>query len=136
MDYEGYLVVLFCEDLAASTTFYVDGVGFRAGHADEHSAGLHIGERFILLLDHHGARDAIGESRVDLSRSRGARQFLVLSVPNVDLATEELARRGVEILEPPEDRWWGLRCAYFADPDGNMWEIHSPVETSGSADQS
>lgn len=31
--------------------------------------------------------------------------------------------RGVELLNGPMDREWGVRTACFADPAGNVWEI-------------
>ena len=42
-------------------------------------------------------------------------------------AYQQLKARGVEFLRPPADQPWGLRTSYFADPDGNFWEINSPV---------
>ena len=35
----------------------------------------------------------------------------------------ELARRGVELINGPMDRPWGVRTACFADPAGHIWEI-------------
>jgi uncharacterized glyoxalase superfamily protein PhnB len=40
---------------------------------------------------------------------------------------QELSAKGVEFIRPPEDRSWGLRCAHFKDPDGHVWEIHTPL---------
>ena len=31
--------------------------------------------------------------------------------------------RGVELLNGPLDREWGVRTAAFADPDGHVWEV-------------
>ena len=46
---------------------------------------------------------------------------------DVDAAYEALKARGVSLLRPPTDRPWGLRTAHFADPEGNLWEIHQPI---------
>jgi uncharacterized glyoxalase superfamily protein PhnB len=44
-------------------------------------------------------------------------------VANVDNVCEELARRGVTLLNGPLDRPWGIRTASFVDPGGHIWEI-------------
>ena len=35
----------------------------------------------------------------------------------------ELASRGVELLNGPIDRAWGMRTASFMDPAGHIWEV-------------
>ena len=37
--------------------------------------------------------------------------------------TDELKSRGVELLNGPIDRPWGIRTASFRDPGGHIWEI-------------
>ena len=37
-----------------------------------------------------------------------------------------LERRGVELLNGPMDRPWGLRTANFRDPAGYIWELAGP----------
>ena len=59
----------------------------------------------------------------DLGRARDFYQ----NVMGLEYAYAELRSRGTQFLRVPEDRPWGLRCAHFKDPDGNIWEIHSPV---------
>ena len=41
----------------------------------------------------------------------------------VDSTIVELRAKGAEITKEPEDASWGGRSAYFADPEGNLWEI-------------
>ncbi len=36
---------------------------------------------------------------------------------------QELSNRGVELLNGPIDREWGMRTAAFEDPDGHVWEV-------------
>jgi catechol 2,3-dioxygenase-like lactoylglutathione lyase family enzyme len=38
---------------------------------------------------------------------------------------DELVAKGVEIKEPPRVYEWNATCIYFADPDGNTWEVYS-----------
>ena len=53
----------------------------------------------------------------------GSRVQLTLEVDDVDATCAELARRGVELLNGPLDRPWGVRTATFRDPAGHIWEI-------------
>jgi uncharacterized glyoxalase superfamily protein PhnB len=53
----------------------------------------------------------------------GVRFQFTLEVDDVDAMCEELRGRGVEILNGPIDRPWGIRTASFRDPGGHIWEI-------------
>ena len=44
-------------------------------------------------------------------------------IEDADAVIGNLADRGVELLNGPIDRAWGLRTAAFADPDGHVWEV-------------
>jgi uncharacterized glyoxalase superfamily protein PhnB len=46
-----------------------------------------------------------------------------LAVDDVDAMCAELIGRGVELLNGPMDRPWGIRTASFRDPGGYIWEI-------------
>ena len=52
--------------------------------------------------------------------------------PLVDRA----ARAGARVIKAPHDVFWGGHIAYFADPDGHVWEIahnpHSPLGQDGA----
>jgi catechol 2,3-dioxygenase-like lactoylglutathione lyase family enzyme len=41
----------------------------------------------------------------------------------VDRVLEAVAQGGAHILKPAEAAFWGGRSGYFADPDGNAWEV-------------
>ena len=41
----------------------------------------------------------------------------------VDAIFDEAIRAGAEPTNPPEETAWGGYAAYFADPDGHLWEI-------------
>ena len=49
--------------------------------------------------------------------------MLSIGVDDVDATHATLLERGVEILNGPMDRPWGLRSVSFADPDGHVWEF-------------
>lgn len=41
----------------------------------------------------------------------------------VDATIAELRALGVTVTKEPREESWGGRSAYFADPEGNLWEI-------------
>jgi uncharacterized glyoxalase superfamily protein PhnB len=53
----------------------------------------------------------------------GVRFQFTLGVDDVDAKSKELQERGVELLNGPVDRPWGIRTASFRDPGGHIWEI-------------
>jgi uncharacterized glyoxalase superfamily protein PhnB len=48
---------------------------------------------------------------------------LSIFVDDVDAVWADLAGRGVEFVNGPMDREWGMRTACFADPGGHIWEL-------------
>jgi uncharacterized glyoxalase superfamily protein PhnB len=53
----------------------------------------------------------------------GVRMVISRDVEDVDATCEPLAAQGVELLNGPMDRPWGIRTASFRDPAGHIWEI-------------
>lgn len=53
---------------------------------------------------------------------------LTLATPaQVDALFDDLRSKGVRILKEPQAVFWGGYSGYFADPDGNAWEVaHNP----------
>jgi lactoylglutathione lyase len=127
LTFEGYVMVLFVRDLHRAREFYENVMGLEVQHSDDAGAAFRIDPDTLLILDHAGAGDLLSPGDVDHESARGARSVIATGVADVDAAYEELRSRGVEFIRAPEDRDWGLRCAHFKDPDGNVWEIHAPV---------
>ena len=80
-----------------------------------------------MLISHDTADNLLSASDVDHGPARGAHFVMATEVGDVDAAYEELRAKNVQFLRAPEDRPWGLRCAPFKDPAGNVWEIHADV---------
>jgi uncharacterized glyoxalase superfamily protein PhnB len=76
----------------------------------------------INLLESPAEHDLIAPATVAGAES-GARFQFTIEVEHVDSACEELARRGVTLLNGPVDRPWGIRTASFVDPGGHIWEV-------------
>jgi catechol 2,3-dioxygenase-like lactoylglutathione lyase family enzyme len=115
-------ITLFVEDLAATRQFYEDVFGLPIHYKDDNSAVFRFGDTLINLLAVSEAPGLIAPAAV-ASRDAGARFQFTLGVDDVDAMCAELQARGVELLNGPIDRPWGIRTAAFRDPAGHIWEI-------------
>jgi uncharacterized glyoxalase superfamily protein PhnB len=91
-------------------------------YRDDNSSVFKFGETLINLLQVTRAPGLIAPATV-ASPDDGARFQFTLGVDDVDAMCEVLAKRGVELLNGPIDRPWGIRTASFRDPGGHIWEI-------------
>ena len=115
-------ITLFAEDLAATKRFYVDVFGLPVHYEDDASAVFNFGNTLINLLTATEAVALIAPAAI-APPDAGARYQFTITVDDVDATCEELRRRGVELLNGPIDRPWGIRTACFRDPAGHIWEI-------------
>jgi catechol 2,3-dioxygenase-like lactoylglutathione lyase family enzyme len=115
-------ITLFVEDLAACRQFYREVFGLPVHFEDDASAVFKFGESLVNLLRVTAANELITPARV-AGPDAGARMQFTLEVADVDAVCEELQRRGVQLLNGPMDRPWGIRTASFQDPAGHIWEI-------------
>ena len=115
-------ITLFVEDVEAAKRFYGEVFGLPIVFADDNSAVFDFGNTIINLLQDTAARVLI-EPAVVARREAGSRLQLTITVDDVDAMCADLATRGVELLNGPMDRPWGVRTASFSDPGGHIWEI-------------
>jgi len=76
----------------------------------------------VNVLKLPAARDLIAPAPV-AERETGSHFQLTVWVDDADAVCAELATRGVELLNGPMNRAWGMRTASFTDPDGHIWEV-------------
>jgi catechol 2,3-dioxygenase-like lactoylglutathione lyase family enzyme len=117
-----YAVTLFVEDLSATKQFYLKVFGLPVMFEDNNSAVFKFGDTLVNLLKITVAGELIEPATV-ASRQAGSRFVFTIAVDNVDAMCAELTARGVELLNGPMDRPWGIRTASFMDPGGHIWEI-------------
>ena len=115
-------ITLFVEDVEAAKRFYREVFGLPVHFEDPDSAVFDFGGTLVNLLKVTEADELIGPAQV-ASADAGARMQFTIQVDDVDAVCAELSRRGVELLNGPIDRPWGVRTAAFRDPDGHIWEI-------------
>ncbi len=113
---------LFVEDLAATKRFYQQVFDVPLVFEDESSAAFDFGNVIVNLLVAGQAPELIDPAPV-APAGAGSRFQLTITVDDVDAVCAELVRRGVDLLNGPIDRPWGIRTAAFRDPAGHVWEI-------------
>ena len=115
-------ITLFVEDLEASKAFYGSVFDRRVMFEDDDSAVFNFESSVVNLLKTSKVSELIEPAQM-APRDAGSRVVFTLGVDDVDRMCADLGSRGVELLNGPMDRPWGVRTASFRDPDGYVWEI-------------
>ena len=117
-----YAITLFTEDLETTRQFYLKIFGLPVVYEDANSCVFKFGDTLINLLKTTSAKELIEPAAV-ASPEAGSRLVFTIAVEDVDAMCTELTARGVNLLNGPMDRPWGIRTASFMDPGGHIWEI-------------
>jgi catechol 2,3-dioxygenase-like lactoylglutathione lyase family enzyme len=115
-------ITLFVEDLPGAKEFYGKVFGLPVFYEDDNSAVFKFESTLINLLKITEADELIRPAKV-ASQAAGSRFVFTITVDDVDSMCAELTARGVNLLNGPMDRPWGIRTASFMDPAGHIWEI-------------
>jgi catechol 2,3-dioxygenase-like lactoylglutathione lyase family enzyme len=115
-------ITLFVEDLEATKAFYREVFGLPVAFEDDDSAVFKFSNMLVNLLKATAAPELIEPAAVAPPES-GSRFQFTIDVEDVDAMCLELAAHGVDLLNGPIDRPWGVRTASFRDPAGHIWEI-------------
>jgi catechol 2,3-dioxygenase-like lactoylglutathione lyase family enzyme len=117
-----FAITLFVEDLPAAKRFYREVFQIPVHFEDQESTTFRFGDTLVNLLKASEAPGLVAPAPV-AERDAGVRFQFTLFVDEVDPVVENLKARGVELLNGPMDRPWGIRTASFRDPGGHVWEI-------------
>ena len=119
-------ITLFVEDPQRSKAFYEKVFEAPLVFEDENSAAVRFENTIINLLARPEAPELIAPAAVG-GPDAGARSQFTIFVEDANAVCTELASRGVELLNGPIDRVWGMRTAAFEDPDGHVWEVAQQI---------
>jgi lactoylglutathione lyase len=119
-------ITMFVADHDRAKSFYETTFDAVPVYEDEHAIAFKFGNMIVNLLVTSEAHALIAPAVV-AGQDAGSRFQLTIGVNDTDAVCEELARRGVELLNGPIDRPWGMRTAAFADPDGHIWEVAAKI---------
>ena len=115
-------ITLFVEDLDNAKSFYKEAFGLSTYFEDPQSVVFKFGDTLINLLNEPAVPELISPATL-APRTAGSRVQFTITVDDVDAKCADLVGRGVELLNGPIDRPWGIRTASFVDPNGYIWEI-------------
>jgi catechol 2,3-dioxygenase-like lactoylglutathione lyase family enzyme len=121
-------ITMFIEDRDRAKAFYERALDASPVYEDDNSVVFKLENMVVNLLLSREAHDLIQPAPV-AEPGTGSRFQLTVWVDDTDAACRELGRRGIELLNGPMDRPWGLRTAAFADPDGHVWEVAAEIRT-------
>ncbi|HKV10400.1 MAG TPA: VOC family protein [Thermoanaerobaculia bacterium] len=114
--------VLAVRDLAVSTRYYTDVLGFDQDPIEAEGWSFLTKDNFKLMLgecpDEKPAADLGNHS-----------YFVYLYVDELDQFYEEVTSRGAEVLSKPADKPWGLREFGLRTPDGHRITCGQPIKT-------
>ena len=121
------LVTLGVENVPAATRFY-EALGLKKSHiSGESVAFFQLGPTVLALFGREAAREDgnigavwTGNGGITLAQNVG-------SEAEVDALVARAGAAGATILKEPQRAFWGGYHGFFADPDGNVWEVaHNP----------
>ena len=122
--------VLIVKDLGKSRAFYGDTLGLKVLFEDDVSTGYQMADHDFLVLQETAAAQMMSEEAVGIGQAGAHRVLLCTEVENVDETYRTLLDKGINCLKEPRSQAWGRRTAYFADPEGNLWEIYHHLPES------
>ena len=125
MDWKLELIILPVTDVDRARDFYANQIGFHVDH--DHVVSDEV--RFVQLTPPgSGCSIAIGKGLTDAEP--GSVQGLQIVVDDIEAARAQLLENGVDV-GPVDVQPWG-HFLYFADPDGNRWNIqYMPYRNQG-----
>jgi glyoxylase I family protein len=119
-------IVLLCEHMAETRTFYLDVMKFPLDTDRESWVSFRVGSG-LLTLKPRGPGLAWDDGPA-VAGSASVQLAFRVPPPAVDDWHAELVARGVPILSPPKDlAGWRHRTIFFRDPEANIIEIYAEI---------
>lgn len=116
--------VIFVQDVEKCVVFYRDVLGLEVTDVDPVSCAFRLEGQDFVVLHRSAAAEMVGDIALAGQPEIGHRVLLCAGVDDVDTVYNALTAKGVTFVKPPKDQAWGRRTAYFADPEGNLWELY------------
>ena len=123
-------ITMFIEDVQRSKVFYEQVFDAEAVYEDESAVAFPFANMIVNLLKTDAAHELIEPAAVG-GRDADHRFQLTIGVDDVDSTCCQLSAKGIELLNGPMDREWGVRTASFMDPDGHIWEVAANISQDG-----
>jgi uncharacterized protein len=119
-----HLVTLGVRDFEASKKFYMEILGWKPSSNSNDDITFFQAGGIILSIYQ---REKLAKDALVDPEGHGFAGFTLAhntqSEAEVDEIIHDLKTKGVNILKEPQKVSWGGYSSYFADPDGNCWEV-------------
>ena len=116
------IITLGNSDLAKSTKFYTD-LGFTPQPGNTQISFFELHGTWLALFPNGKLAEDAKVSPTENGFKGFTLAHNVKSKAEVDQIMQLAQEIGAKITDPAHDRTWGGYSGYFADPDGNLWEI-------------
>lgn len=129
------MITLGVRDLARATRFYEQGLGFPRMESPPEVAFFTLNGTWLGLY----GRDALAEDATVPAAGSGFAGFALAhnvdSEARVEAVIQQAVDAGATLVKPAQKVFWGGYSGYFADPEGNLWEVaHNPFFWIGPTD--
>lgn len=135
MDQRVSMIMTGARDVARLRAFYEQGLGWKPwGPSSPMSAMYTVGHSVLVFLN----ADYLAKERGEpvAAGSQTSLAVFVGSKREVDETFQRALAAGAKATSAVRDRDGGLYTGYFADPEGNSWEVvwspHMPLDAQGA----
>lgn len=119
-----HIVTLGVKDFETSKKFYAETLGWKPSSNSSDDIMFFQAGGIVLALF---PRAELAKDAMVASKGSGFAGFTLAynarSEAEVDEIIRDLKSKGVKFLKEPQKVFWGGYSSYFADPDGNCWEV-------------
>jgi uncharacterized protein len=126
------LITLAVEDMSRSAAFY-ESLGWKQVESPDGVVAFDLIGQTLGLYPRAMLAADMGMQEADITGFSGITLAHNVSVrEDVAALFTSALQAGARAIKPPHDIFWGGHIAYFADPDGHVWEIaHNPFSALG-----
>ena len=114
MSVQRCFIDILSPDLTATRDFYVELLGFRATFTSDWFVDLAAPDQPLLEIG------ILREDHDLVPKTAGGGAMLTVVVPDADAVFAAAKARGVEVVEPPRDLFYGQRRVLLRDPAGTL----------------
>lgn len=119
-----HLITLAVGNFERSLKFYTEILGWKPASASQDDvAFLQAGGVVFALYPREKLAEDAAVSHLGSGFPGFTLAYNAHSEAEVDEIIHKLESKGVTIIKPPQRVSWGGYSAYFADPDGYLWEV-------------
>lgn len=135
MDQRISLITLGVRDMEGVATFY-EALGWSRVESEDGVTAFDLIGQTLGLYPLEKLAEDLGLSVDELGRGASTLGYNVREKEDVAPILAKVEGAGGRVLKPAVDVFWGGHHGYFADPEGNIWEVahnpYSPLAQDGS----